>query len=491
MPTITSLYGGAVRRKVLLFNPESEFYAMPLGLLAVGSALDPDQFDVRIFDARLDRDATAKLMAEADGGACVGVTVFSGPPIGRALEASRDLKRRFPALPIVWGGWHPSILPEQCIASGVVDVVVIGQGEATFAEVVGSIDSPAQWSNIPGLCIPANGAVKRTASRPLSKMDAFPPVRYELLDVGSYFHHKGKRQLDYSSSRGCPYKCTFCADPMVYRSKWTGLPADRVVRELLALHSRYRMDEVLFLDDDLFASLKRIRELADAFIDAAVPFAWKGTARADELCRLPEDFFPRLRQAGCKRINVGAESGSQKVLDQIKKEYQVDEILIAAERAARAGISLSYSFIAGFPGETARDFQSTIDVLKAIRSKGSTIEASIYFYSPYPGTELVQELERDGLRLPEKLEQWENFNIEGAWLGRNNRRLIHRVRNLNFYLRHGYAMQAGSTTRRVLRSISRFRCEHDWYGVPIERYLVQTALHIQSRIRKTSIELPL
>jgi len=168
---------------------------------------------------------------------------------------------------------------------------------------------------------------------------------------------------------------------MVYRSKWTGLPADRVVSELLTLHSRYRMDEVLFLDDDLFASLKRIRELADAFIGAAVPFVWKGTARADELCRLPEDFFPRLRQAGCKRINVGAESGSQKVLDQIKKEYQVDEILTAAERAARAGISLSYSFIAGFPGETARDFQSTIDVLKAIRSKGSAIEASIYFYS--------------------------------------------------------------------------------------------------------------
>ena len=85
--------------------------------------------------------------------------------------------------------------------------------------------------------------------------------------------------------------------------------ADRVIAELQALHSRYRMDEVFFLDDDLFASLKRIRELAEAFIAAKVPFTWKGTARADELCRLPEEVFERLRESGCKRNNIGAESG--------------------------------------------------------------------------------------------------------------------------------------------------------------------------------------
>src|SRR5262249_40562192 len=153
-------------------------------------------------------------------------------------------------------------------------------------------------------------------------------------------------------------------------------------------------------------------------------------------------------QAGCKRINIGAESGSQKILDQIKKQYRVDQILTAADRAARAGIGLSYSFIAGFPGETDRDFQATLDVLKAIRGKGERIEASIFFYSPYPGTELVQDLQQRGLRLPEKLEQWENFNIEGAWLPRNNPRFVRRVRNLNFYLRHGYSGVPASPARK-------------------------------------------
>src|SRR6185295_13828533 len=144
MQTITLVFGGIVKRKVLLFNPKSEFYAMPLGLLAVGSALDAERFDVRIFDARIDATAASKLLAEAADAACVGITVFSGAPIAPALELSRELKRRFHGLPIVWGGWHRSILPEQCIASGAVDAVVIGQGEGTFAELLDVIDDRPQ-----------------------------------------------------------------------------------------------------------------------------------------------------------------------------------------------------------------------------------------------------------------------------------------------------------------------------------------------------------
>jgi radical SAM superfamily enzyme YgiQ (UPF0313 family) len=374
---------------------------------------------------------------------------------------------------VVWGGWHPSILPEQCIASGAVDAVIIAQGEPTFRELVDAIDRPEEWRNIRGLCIAIDGKPRRTAPRPMMRMDDLPPARYELLDVDSYFRHKNKRQIDYSSSRGCPYKCTFCADPMVYASKWTGLAADRVVRELMELRERYRMDEVFFLDDDLFASLKRIQALADAFISARIPFVWKGTARADELCRLPEQFFSKLRSSGCVRINVGAESGSQKVLDRIKKQYEVDEIVTAARRAGTAGIAVSYSFISGFPGETDLDFQATLDVIKTIRRTSSQHETSVYFYSPYPGTELMRELEQNGLHMPERLEEWEHFNIEGAWLHRDNPRFVNRIRNLNFYLRHGYSPGRGSAARKILRGISRFRCEHDWYGFPFERYLAE------------------
>ncbi len=462
-----------MKQHVLLFNPQSEFYAMPLGLLAVGSALPSDRYEVSIVDARLDASAEARLIRDAQSAACVGMTVFSGPSIGRALRLSRELKRKYPSLPVVWGGWHPSILPEQCVESGAVDAVVIAQGEATFRELLEVIDRPQQWPSVAGLCVTVNGKPRRTAPRPLVRMDQFSAVRYELLDVEQYFRRKGARQLDYSSSRGCPYKCTFCADPLVYDSKWTGLGAERIVAELQQLHSLYRMDEVFFLDDDLFASLKRIQSLAGALIRAEIPFSWKGTARADELCRLPEAFFKELKRSGCARINIGAESGSQRVLDRIKKQYQVEEITTAAARAASAGIALSYSFIAGFPGEDENDFQATINVLKRVRRESPSIEAQIFFYSPYPGTELVGELARIGVQLPDRLEGWEDFNIDDAWISPNREKLERRVRNVNFYLRHGFSAEGSSAGRRLLQSLSKMRCSRDWYSFPVERFAAE------------------
>jgi len=459
------------KKRVLLYNPPSDFYAMPLGLLAVGSAVHARGAEVRIFDSRIDERAEERLLDDAERASCVGLTVFSGPPIEAALRLSRRIKALRPGLPVVWGGWHSSILPEQCVRSGVVDAVVIGQGEGTFSDLVEVIDDPSQWSSIPGLCIPGrDGSPVRTAPRALTDMNQFPASRYELLDVESYFRRKGVRQIDYSSSRGCPYRCTFCADPIIYKSKWTGLKAGRTLTELMHLHEKYAIDEVFFLDDDLFASLKRIQALAEAFVEARAPFGWKGTARADELCRLPEAFFERLRVSGCRRINIGAESGSQQVLDRIKKEYRAGEIVTAGRRAANAGIGVAYSFITGFPGETGDDFQATLEMIKELRGISDELEATLFFYSPYPGTELMAELEARGSRLPERLEDWAGFSIESVWLP-DRKRLSRKVRDLNFYLRHGYAARGGGPVRRGLQAVSRFRCDRDWYRVPLEPYL--------------------
>lgn len=462
-------------KPVLLYNPPSEFYAMPLGLLAVGSTARANGTGVRIFDARLDGDAAEAVVREAARASAVGMTVFSGPPIAHALDLSRKLKRRYPGLPVVWGGWHPSILPEQCIDSGAVDVVVIGQGEAAFAEWLGVAEEPEAWTAVPGLCVRGpNGQPVRTAPRPLTDMNRFPPAAYDLLDVERYFRRKQKRQLDYSSSRGCPYRCTFCADPLIYASKWTGLDPDRVTGELMDLERRHGVEEVFFLDDDLFASPKRIEALVDRLIDAGTSFDWKGTARADELCRLRETFFPRLRQSGCRRINIGAESGSQPVLDRIRKQYRTDEIVTAGERLAGSGIGAAYSFITGFPGETEEDFRATRDMMKTLRAISTNVEARVYHYSPYPGTDLVSELAKRGARVPERLEDWADFSIESEWLP-DRKRWSTKVRHLNFYLNHGYAVRGGGLARRLLRSVARMRCQRDWYGFAIEPYLARLA----------------
>jgi radical SAM superfamily enzyme YgiQ (UPF0313 family) len=453
--------------RVLLFNPPSEFYAMPLGLMAVGSALDPARWSAEIFDARIDPGAGNRLLERAADAEAVGITVFSGKPIGPALDLSRAIKQRHPLLPVIWGGWHPSILPEQCVADEAVDAVVIGQGEATFRDLLEAIDDRSGWIEIPGLCVSGAGGPARSAPRPLTDMNTLAPTDYGLIDVERYFRHKRTRQLDYSSSRGCPYKCTFCADPVIYNSRWTSLSAERTASELRALHRQHAFDEVFFLDDDLFASLKRIRALVEELRRPPVRFGWKGTARADEICRLPAAFLDGLRESGCRRINIGAESGSQRILDRIRKQYRVGEIVEAAHRLAAARIGASYSFIVGFPGETEEDLAATFDVLKQVRAVSHDLEATLYFYAPYPGTELVGELEARGVALPGRTEDWVDFTIDSAWLAGPGD-LERRVRDLNFYFRHGYAKKSPNLVRALVRFLARVRCDHDWYRWPVE-----------------------
>src|SRR4051812_10804997 len=125
-----------MRHKIVLYNPRAVFWTMPLGLIAIASALDPARYDVKIIDARLEADPLAAVLAETHDALCLGITVLTGAPIHDALAVGRAVKAAQPDLPIVWGGWHPSLFARECLAEPSVDAVVSGQGEDTFAELV-------------------------------------------------------------------------------------------------------------------------------------------------------------------------------------------------------------------------------------------------------------------------------------------------------------------------------------------------------------------
>src|SRR3954471_3774349 len=124
------------RHRIVLYNPRAVFFTMPLGLLAVASALDRSRYDVVIVDARLEADPLGTLLKALDGAACLGIGVLTGEPIRDAIAASRAAKALFPDLPVVWGGWHPSLFGTGCLEEASVDVTVQGQGEETFCEIV-------------------------------------------------------------------------------------------------------------------------------------------------------------------------------------------------------------------------------------------------------------------------------------------------------------------------------------------------------------------
>jgi radical SAM superfamily enzyme YgiQ (UPF0313 family) len=404
--------------------------------------------------------------------ACLGVSVLTGAPILDALEITCKARAAREDLPVVWGGWHPSLMPEQCLASGVVDLCVSGQGERTFAEIVARIDGGERAPRgVVGSVWREGDTVTRGLPRALEDVNLLPAADFSRLDLERYFAWRRVRRLDYCSSQGCPFQCAFCADPMVYRQRWSGLAAPRVVAELAEHARRYRLEQVFFNDDNFFTDLRRTEAICRGLLDEGVRVSWFGTGRADLLCRLTDDQLRLMRESGCYKVNVGAESGSPLLLRQIKKGTLVDEVLETAEKLHAAGIGARFSFIAGFPQEPPESLLETYRVVKALRRIDGSFETPIYFYAPYPGTELAATMPALGFAAPERLEQWREVDLDhsiGPWISESVRRWVPRY---NFYLQKAYDERKG-VARALVRHAARLRVRRDFFAYDLERRAV-------------------
>ncbi len=466
------------RIKVVLYNPRAVFYTMPLALLAIGSALDPQKFEVVIIDGRLETDAVGAVLANLEGAVCLGITVLTGAPISDALQISRAAKRARPQLPVVWGGWHPSMFSRECLVEPSVDVTVRGQGEETFAEIVGRLAEGRSLEGCAGCTVRlGDGTLHENPARALAQVDAFRAHQYELIPVERYFQLKGKRQLDYISSQGCNFRCAFCSDPFVYGRQWVGLEPVRMAMRLKELWDRYRFDDVNFQDETFFTRRERVRALAEQIIESGMKTTWAATMRADQGMRLPDDVWVLCKKSGLRRLLVGVESGSNEVLERIRKDIKIEQVYEVAARMRHHGIAGHFPFIVGFPDESDADIQATLDCAKRLRSMSPDFLTPIYYFKPYPGSALVIEAVERGFRLPETLEAWAQFDYvagePGPWVSPRKFELIER-----FKFFHELAWKRIGPGRRLLQQLARYRCGQDNYRWPVEmlfsRWLVPT-----------------
>ena len=248
---------------IILYNPMAPYYTIPLQYLALASVVDRNKYNVKIIDARIERSlhhAHEKVKELLPHAVCLGISVITGTPIKDAVAVSAMAKHVAPQVPIVWGGWHPSIFPEQCIREGYADYCVFGQGEMTFVELLEALESHSGFENILGLAYLRNNTFQENPERKFIDINQFPPYDYSLVPLERYFELKGKRQIDFYSSQGCPYRCAFCADPYVYRRRWSGLKGSRMLVDVFDAVQKYRVDDVRFQDENFFANQNRVME---------------------------------------------------------------------------------------------------------------------------------------------------------------------------------------------------------------------------------------
>lgn len=401
---------------------------MPLALLCLASALDRARFEPVIIDGRLENDPKGVVLGQCKGALCAGVSVLSGTPIKDALTVSRTVKARFPDTPVIWGGWHPSVLPATCLEERSVDIAVRGQGEPILNEIVDRLADGEFPEDCEGCATRGPHAeIRCRPPRALVDPGLFPPLDYELIDVEGYFERKGRRQIDYISSIGCRHRCSFCADPTVYDRQWAGLDPDRIGDDMMRLWQRWRFEDVNFQDESFFTDQNRVAGVASRFLELDLGCSWAATMRADQGARLPEGVLELCARSGLRRVNVGVETATREGLEMLRKDITLDQVRLSAERLARHGIAAKFSFMVGLPDESISSVHAAMDMAAELRAIDQGFETPFFFYSPYPGTELGGVMEARGHRTPSSLQEWSDFDYvgsAGSWVPEEVCRLV-------------------------------------------------------------------
>lgn len=393
---------------VLLLPPyDGEPLGPPAGLLAIAAPARAAGFDVRLIDAAVEPDWIEAVECETAGAVCLGVSLLTGPTIRAAVRAARVAKRARPDLPVVFGGWHPTLEPEGTLAEPSVDVVVRHQGEVTFGEVLERLEAGRPLDGVAGCSYRRGGEVVSNPDRPMAPMDELPTPAFDLVDFDAYERAGAGRKLPYATSVGCPYTCAYCTDMVFYGRRFNPYEAERTVREVSELVRRHRIDEVALLDSNFLVNVKRATAIARGFVESGVRFRWTFQASTDLLCRMPDEDVRLLAESGVHHIGFGTESASEPVLRAMRKSHQkIRDMHDAARKTAQAGIRVTYNLIFGFPGETEDDRAETLRVMAEIGERWDHVTFSANVFTPYPKIPIWPELRERGVREPETLDEW-------------------------------------------------------------------------------------
>lgn len=407
------------RRKVIFYQPYcfDGFPRMPLPLMSVARMVDRETLEPIILDANVDKDASAQLLDLAgDDTLLVAMSVMPGDQVGNAYQQSQLLKARYPDLPIVWGGYFSSLYPDTCLKTGVVDVLVKGYGEPSFAELVthyANGGTAADLKGIAGTVYLRDGKLVSERRRLLQDLNRYPPLPYDLVDVPRYIAPTwhADRNVFYISSQGCPYECGFCAIPAVGGRKWAGYNPERVLTDIRFFVEQYDANGITFGDTEFFVSEDRVRGIAEGLIALGSPVTWWAMGTIARLVRFQESTWRLLEQSRCAGIFVGAESGSDETLKVMGKASTVADTVRLAEIFKQHSILPEFSFVLGYPPHPEQDIDASLALIHQLRDMNRKSHFIPHVYTPLPDTGNYDLATENHFAAPTTLEGW----LEGRW----------------------------------------------------------------------------
>ncbi len=376
--------------KAAMFGDES---FVPLGLGYIASALERNNYKVKIMDLLIQRMSDEELLCEIDAFKpdVVGFSAVT-PVVKSAYRIAQKIKNKNRDIITVIGGPHATAIPDEGLENN-IDFVIKGEGEETVVDLFKNIQKPEK---VKGIAFKKNHRIIHTPVREFIKdLDklSFPAVHlFPRLRL-----YKGQEALGNKipvgsivTSRGCPFHCTFCFKA-IFGNRFRARSAENVLEEWFHLKNDFKAKEIAIVDDSFTTDRKRVHKICDYLIKEKINMKWScpNGIRVD---LADYDLLQKMRKAGCYRVALGVESGSQKILDTIGKKITLEQIVDTVNNCRKVGIKTMAFIMLGNLGENRETMEETIRF--AIKVKFDYVQFLIAI--PYPGSFLYEEIKRNG-----------------------------------------------------------------------------------------------
>ncbi len=379
--------------------------SIPVGVAVLAGYLKKHKKDIAVLDEEVIDDLeeeTLRLIKESNGKAIIGISSMT-PSIARSYRLAKTIKEHYPDTPVVFGGIHASVLPDEVLDSGVADCLIRGEGEIAFLNVINSYEAGELDTSISNLSYKNEEGVNiHNEKAKLEKdLDQFPAFPYEFFSDPRY-------DLGFVlSSRGCPFDCIFCSQRAISESLYRYHSTERVIADLKYLIYEKNQKSILFMDDYLTGNKKRLIELCNAIIDAGLHkvCSFGGQTRGDSINK---EVLQAMKDANFTSLMFGVETASERIMATLEKKEKVQDNIDAIKLTREMGFEVEATFILGFPTETFEERLSALNLAKEMKVDRARFNNA----TPYPGTQLFG-IAKEEKRLHTE-PGWKNFNAAGA-----------------------------------------------------------------------------
>ena len=403
--------------RVLLINPPSENeissntpsivdeeqgFFPPLGIMYVAAYAEKyTKHQIEILDAQVEQLNYTQIEHEIGKRSpdIVGITTMTFSLID-SISTAKIVKKIDDGIKVILGGPHVGIYPEETIEFPEVDYLVIGEGEITFTELLQNFSDKDKLRNVKGLVFKHNGDIVNTGLREFIKdLDALPyPARH----ITPYKKYRSLLAKETSittmiTSRGCPYRCTFCNRPHMGK-RFRARSASNVVDEMEEC-TKMGINEIAIYDDTFTLDRQRAMDICDIILSRGLKIKWDIRTRVDVI---DKDLLIKLKQAGCNRIHYGIEAGTPEMLKVLRKGINLEQAENAIKWSKEVGISTLAYFMIGSPGETREQIMQTIDFAKKLEPDFAHFSIT----TPFPATKLYEVGLKEGII---KDDYWRDF----------------------------------------------------------------------------------